>query len=377
VLDYSLEPRLQIVDRFRSIFIVGRLTPDALELSYARAFRNLGLQVTTWDVPRAIAGYTRLGKFGKFVNRFWPLENWTAKANDDLLTAILDARPDIVAVVGINRVSAGTVAQIKTSLPHCQVILVWPDPLVYCPALTVASIPVFDMVATYSQASIEPLHRLGARRAEWVPFAYDPDLHPSPLNSAEKPSGAVAGLSEEFDVSFVGAHTLERETVVRQLVENGFRVALWGPNNWGSCRVDKRVRGCYKGGPIVGADLAAAVRSAKVSLNPIRRTNFPGANMRFFEIPGSGGVQLAGACPEMEAEFPDRECCLYYDYYNRVPNVAEVLRSAMKDEDCLSRVAKNSRARILQSHTYSHRARHILELLETERAEKAAVAGDR
>lgn len=52
--------------------------------------------------------------------------------------------------------------------------------------------------------------------------------------------------------------------------------------------------------------------ASKVNLNIIDPTNHPAANMRFFEIPVAGGLQVCSACPEMNDVFRDGEHLFYY-----------------------------------------------------------------
>ena len=340
----------------KTILIAGRITVDSLEGSYARALKKLGHTVIEWDAPAAIRKSERLGRFGAIVNNFLPVEAWLLKANGQFLTAVLKSRPDVVIVVASHRILAGALGQIKAALPDCQLVLLWPDTLLHCPSLTIDCIAVYDLIATYSSASIEPFRRLGARRVEWVPLGFDPELHP--------PDAGLNGNSRfagEYDVSFVGNHSAEREAVVLRLVESGFRVAVWGaPTSWTRAANRAASKKYFKGGPLYARDLSAAVKAAPVSLNPVASSNYPAANMRFFEILGSGGVPLSARCPEMESEFPDREACFYYD---DIESIAGVLSSILKDAASRQRVVQNGQSRILAAHTYTHRASEMLGLL--------------
>ena len=167
----------------KKVFIVGRVTTDALEGSSVRAFQGIGCEVTRWDLPRALDRHTRLGRVGRLAQAFLAVEPWTAKANRDLFVAVMDLRPDIVVVGGTHRVLAGTLAQIKTSFPACSLVLVWPDSLLNCYSHSVNAIPVYDLIATYSQTSVNSFYRLGARRVEWVPLGFDPRTASRPNRS--------------------------------------------------------------------------------------------------------------------------------------------------------------------------------------------------
>jgi hypothetical protein len=338
------------------VFVVGRETPDALEGSYARAFRALGATVVHWDMPRKSAQHTRIGKVGKLLNNFWPVEAWLTKANRDLVLAVLEHGPDLVIVGGTNRVLAGALSQIKASLPECQLVLVWPDSLLNCYSHVIDAIPVYDLIATYSRSTVDPLTRLGARKVVWLPLAFDPDLHLSKESIDNRPTG-----NTDCDVSFVGNYTAEREEAVLQLASRGLRIKVWGPLDWQRFAKNRTaLKSYWQGGPLFGADFSRAIKCAPVSLNPINPITFPAANMRFFEIMGIGGAQVSAACPEMEAEFSDNERCFYYGNGKFLGDVVERI---LGDDILRGRVAKAGQERILAAHTYVHRARAITELI--------------
>jgi len=327
-----------------------------MEGSYARAFRRLGSQVTHWDVPAAIRRRVRGGRLGSFINDFWPSEAWIAKANRDLLTLVFKVKPDILLVGGANRVTAGALAQIRATLPDCRLVLIWPDPMIYCFSNVVQSLPLYDLVATYSKATVEPFLRLGAAKAAWVPLGFDGELHP--------PHAPASGREAEFsdcDVSFIGDYTPEREELAVKFIKAGIRIKIWGPVAWRRAAADRKaLRSYWQGGPVFGAEFSLAMRSAPLALNPINAVSYPTANMRFFEIPGCGGVPLSARCPEMEDEFPDGVACFYYDSPDGAVDIA---RRLLADDSVRRRVAREGRDRVWKGHTYVHRAIHILSLI--------------
>lgn len=340
----------------RKVLIVSRLATDAMEGSYARAFGQLGCEVIQWDMYRALDKHTRFGRAGRLAQAFLTVEPWMAKANRDLLVAVMDLRPEILIVGGTHRVMAGTLAQIKASLPDCSLVLVWPDTLLNCYSHSIQAIPVYDLIATYSKASIDSFYRLGGRRVEWVPLGFDPELH-----QAKPESGTGPREFRDCDASFVGNYTPERESIVARLTDSGFRIKVWGPEEWLRSAKDRvLLKKYFQGRPLFGEEFALAIRSAPLSLNPIAPSNFPSANMRFFEIPGCGGTAVSAACPEMEPQFPDGERCFYY---RSEPDVIDVVRRLTDNPALRERVGISGREYVLANHTYRHRAIQMLNLL--------------
>jgi hypothetical protein len=337
------------------VLVVGRITVDALESSYVRALKNRGAIVDSWDMELAIQKYARGGKAGAYLNSFLPVEAWVMKANRELILWIADNCPDIVLIFGTTRVLAGTLGQIKAIRPACKTALIWVDSLLYCFSWCLSAIPVYDLIATYSQSTIEPLRRMGARMVAWVPLGFDPELHP-PLTSS-------AGSLEysDCDVSFIGNYTPERERIVCRLIGEGIRVKVWGPVEWKRSSTDSNaLRKYWQGRPLFGQDFCLAVKSSPLSLNPINPVTYPAANMRFFEVPGCGGVSLSAHSPEMELRFPDRRICYYY---NSESEIAGIVRAALRDEAGRKQMAIRGQELVLGSETYVHRASQVLSLL--------------
>ena len=350
--------------------VVGRTGVDALEGSYARALRELGLDVTTWDIGQALGRNIRLGGVGKLISSILgydfgahiafvlSVEQWINRANRELIVAALELRPDVIFVGGVAPVRAGALGQIRAALPDCKFVLIWPDPLLQTLPHVIDSLPAYDIVASYSRSSTDFFRLMGAPRVEWVPLAFDPSLHRPELGLSESDRQKYS-----CDVSFIGNYRPEREVLVVSLVENGINVKVWGGAEWKRrARNQKFLPRYWAGRPVWGEEFCKVVKASRLCLNIIDATDSAAANMRFFEIPGCGGVQVCTSCSELRMEFPDRVACLYYA---DVAEAVAIVRQALADQELRARVAQNGQSRVLSSHTYVHRAKMILDLLAT------------
>lgn len=337
------------------VLIVGKFVKGSLEISYQRAFAKLGYEVICCDIDDMVRGYARLGRLGRKFNEFVAVEAWVTKANRDIAAQAIEKRVDLFIVMGSWRMRAGTLAQIKVAT-GAKIVNIWPDTMVNMLDHTVTSLPAYDVFATYSRAGVAAFEGLGAKKALWVPLAGDAELHPVIPASAEQKREFAA------DVAFVGGWRPEREAVLTALVKaDKFDVKIWGPE-WGRrCQENKHILSAWQGRPLVGEEFAVAARAAKINLNPIDPTNYPAANMRFFEIPIAGGLQISSDCPEMEREFRHGEEIYYY---RNDEELISLVAGLLTDEG--RRIAVRERAhRLAQAkHTYLTRARSILEYLE-------------
>ena len=337
-----------------AVIVIGGFGPGALEASYESAFASIGCDTRRFDVLARVDAYCRLGPAGRILNRFLPVEAWIRKANRDLVATVLGAPPALVVVVGSCPVRPGTLGQLRASW-GASVVLLWVDSLVNLDQATVAALPLYDRVFCYGRAPTESLCRMGASHAVWLPLAADPRLHDAgDLSAAER-------AQFDCDVSFIGNWRPEREAALALVGRlSGVRLKLWGGPDWKRRTRDAVVRRAWQGRGLVGPEFAKAVQASKLSLNLIDPTTHPSANMRFFEIPCAGGLQVASACPEMEDEFRDGESVFYFRQPSELPALVERL---LADPGRRERVAREARRRVLAQHTYAHRAARILATL--------------
>lgn len=331
------------------------LSPDGspwLLGSYGRGLRSIGVDVYHWDFDAALNRHVKLGRVGSVFSNFVPVEPWITKANRDLIRLVLERSPDVLVFAGASPVRAGALAQIKMSRPNTKIVMVWPDTLLNLSNAMISCLPVCDLVASYSSTAVELLRRLGAPRVEWLPFAADTELFPESVTLTEADRSKFG-----CDVSFVGNHRPERERAITALADAGLSVKVWGSPGWVKGAANpERMRSVFGGEVLIGTSLVKAVRCSRISLNVIDDTNYPAANMRFFELYACGGTPLSSACPEMVDEYPDGECAVYFEPRELVMKAREMLAS----RELCDRVAERGRAVTLASHTYAERGRAIL-----------------
>lgn len=321
--------------------------PGALEGSYERAFKSVGCTVARFDFRSAIARHAQGGAIGRRLSSLLTVEHWIRQANRELIILARAVKPQLVVVCGDYPARAGSLAQLLTQT-GAKSALIWPDALVNLSSDAITTLPLFDLVASYSRAVIGAFTALGARRVEWVPLAGDPDLHPA--GDCDPPI---------CDVAFVGNWRPEREIAITSLgTIPGIDIKIWGNREWRKhAGKNETIRRAWQGEELLGERYAWAVRHARVALNIIDDTNYPAANMRFFEIPMAGGVQVSSPCPEMERVFVDGRDIFYSPHAGALP---ALVRGLLSDADLRRLVAVSGHALVRGGHTYRDRALQIL-----------------
>jgi len=339
------------------ILALGSPAGSGLIASYGRALATLDVDVRWWDLKSSVDRNTPLGKPGRVANNFLHVEPWVRKANREFFTAVAQHKPNAIIGVANSPLLAGTLAQLRTTFPDIAKVLLWPDTLINLRSYVVAALPMYDLVATYSRATLDAFRSLGAREVIWLPFGGDHLYFP--------PDGpeltAFDRHKYECDVVVVGNYRAERERGVLLLRDAGLRVRVWGTTSWKQATNKVALEDYWEGSPLFGEDMAKAIRFAKISLNQIDPANYPGANMRFFETLASGGTSLTSRCPEFEDEFRDAETCRYFA---SLADMVETAKELVAMPALRRSIAERGQELVLQNHTYVDRAKRLLAAID-------------
>src|SRR5579864_9308395 len=210
----------------------------------------------------------------------------------------------------------------------------------------------YDLVLSNSEGGLERLLELGARRAQAVFWAADPEFF-SPQPVEKEVDVFFYGHSDKFRQDWMHAMITEPS---RELPDADF--ALGGYD----FRFDLgRAREL---GDVPFNAFARAVSAARVNLNITRRPHaslYASSTSRPFELAATGAAIVSNPCEGMERWFePGSELLLVHDATEAIAAYSDLLDDPAQAED----LGRRARERALDEHTYRHRARRLLELLE-------------
>jgi len=330
------------------IIIAGESGNHCLETSYCEAFRELGHEVLLFDTKKAVQQYARPGRWGYKFHTFVPVDAWIKKGNKDFVNSVRAFRPDIIVAFTGAEILAGTFAYIKIVLP-VKILWYWADPLLNLNRYILDSLPLTSLIASYSNNTLGVFKQMGARETTWLPFAGDKDAH-----------FEVAKINDtgyRYDLSFVGSWRPEREAVLKTIHQRfpGLRLKINGPY-WQRCSYQP-LRKLADPRPLFGKAFSDVVQSSFLNLNVMDDLNYPGVNMRFFEILMAGGLELCSAAPEMEDIFRNRQHILYFAGEDQL---VEQINYSMAHKDEIERIKMLGQDLLLKDHLYIHRASTLL-----------------
>ncbi len=332
--------------------IVGAVNNFALETSYASAAKNLNCDVVRFDPQKEILKYIEFGKIGKLLDDFLPVVAWSKKMNRDLIIKVKEEKPGLILLVGGSKILYGTLITIKVIHPACKLAWVWPDTPANLNANNLSYAKVVDLSAIYSKSTIEIFRALGFENPLWLPLAGDLTLHWNELNTSD---------DFDCDISFVGMWRPEREKVLKVIIQkfDRLKIEIIG-KYWKRNCVDKGLLSKWKGEALFANDLANYFNRSRINLNIIDDTNYPAANMRFFEIPTAGGLQLCSSCPEFRDEFVDKRDVLYFENEDQL---IEKTNWILTHKNEVGEIRKAAQQKIKNSHNYSLRLESIMNAL--------------
>jgi spore maturation protein CgeB len=209
----------------------------------------------------------------------------------------------------------------------------------------------YDLVLSNSDGGIPRLLELGARRAEAVYWAADPEFF------------APQQVEKEVDVFFYGYGDKFRQEWTQAMVGEPSRSApeldfALGGRDFRGDTGNARILG-----DVPFNVFARAISSARINLNITRRSHATVAGSstcRPFELASAGAAIVSNPHAGMERWFePGSELIL-------VENAQQALaayRELLDDPGQAEAMGARARERVLDEHTYGHRARQLLRLL--------------
>lgn len=209
----------------------------------------------------------------------------------------------------------------------------------------------YDLVVGNSEGALERVRELGARRAEAVHWAADPDLF-RPLDVEKETDVFFYGHSDKFRREWMRDMIGEPS---RQLTDVDF--ALGGYDYRGDTGTARML------GRIPFNAFPHAISSARVNLNVTRRAHaevYASSTCRLFELAASGAAIVSNPLAGLERWFDsDRELRVVASADEAVDAYRELLADPAQAEE----MGRRARERVLDEHTYAHRARHLVDLL--------------
>lgn len=183
--------------------------------------------------------------------------------------------------------------------------------------------PLFDYVFV-AQLNALDIFRQKNPQSYWLPLACDPEVHRD------------FKLARIHPVGFVGGMNANRERIL-------LKIAGVTQVHYESCFLE---------------DMAQVFSASKIGFN---HASLDDLNMRFFELPSTGAMQLFSKTSGSGQEllFRDGEDIVIYTE----ENIEEIVRYYLRNESCLKQIAERGKMLVKNAHTYDHRVADLLDVI--------------
>ncbi|MCM8791833.1 MAG: glycosyltransferase [Candidatus Omnitrophica bacterium] len=326
------------------ILIVGEFLPFRIEIFYRYYFNLLGCKVFTFHT----------GIIPKILELPWQFI-----INRQLLKKIRLIKPELILVIKGYFLYPDTILKIKELIKMPIFCFNPDDPFnIFYPGSSneniIRAIPYYDCYFTFNRNLLEKIKKGGVRRVEYLPFAFDPQLH-HPIEVTEEEKGYYGN-----DVVFIGNWSIEREGYLKELKR--FDLAIWGENYWKRLCKDKDLKKRWRKKAVYGTEQSKVLNSSKISLNILRAQNKGSHNMRTFELPACGAFVVSERSPEIEEFFKEDEEIVLF---SSPDELKEKIGYYLHNEEKRKRIAEAGFRRCIESnYTYQRRAERILEIAD-------------
>jgi glycosyltransferase involved in cell wall biosynthesis len=209
----------------------------------------------------------------------------------------------------------------------------------------------YDLVVSNSEGGLDRLRELGARRAEAVFWGADPEFF------------APQPVEKTMDVLFYGYGDKFRREWMHSLVGEPSRVlpdadfALGGRDFRGDIGLARSI------GDVPFNAFSRAISAARINLCITRRSHatvYASSSCRPFELASAGAAIVANPYNGIERWFePGSELLVVQS----ADEAVETYRELLADPAQAEALGRRARERVLDEHTYRHRARRLVELL--------------
>jgi spore maturation protein CgeB len=336
------------------ILLVGSNKSMAIERHYVRHLTSLGAEIFHYAAPDIVYDFLSANLWNRILFKTGIYTKY-AEVNAGLLAAAQNFQPDVIWVFKGMEIFPATLKKLKQKFKLANYN---PDHPFIISSLGSGNDNVTDAVAIYDlhfcystdlQKHIEELYQT---RTVFLPFGFE----------LSKEDYEEAMKTEEINsVCFLGNPDATRVETIHSMAMKGIPVAVYG-HGWQVAEFKKYPQ-VQVFDATYGSDFWVKLRQYRVQLNIFRKHNIGSHNMRTFEVPAIGGIQLTPYSAEQAHFFKEGEEVFFYRNENEMNFKIRKLLEMDKSSADVIRMQARKRS-YTEDYSYLNRACKVYETFQ-------------
>lgn len=325
---------------------------------YAEAFAALGHETLFLAQNSQVVDISFAGRvFSRLKRTLAPITGASERSEYLLIEKIKQYKADVAVFMRCNTLSLEAVRKIKKST-NIFMVNIYPDSPLVIPGVDGRNfsgwLGEFDVVFSSDIYIKKVFYQLGAKRVEFLPFAYDPKYHsPKALTKSD-------GTIFSSPVAYVGTFGRLQKEWLSSIQHHGLKV--WG-NSWDNLSMEDSLRTSWTKGRGIGAEMWKAINLSAITFNMCRVEHCAEISMKTFEIPAAGGLMLSNFTETQNAFFKDGVQAIYY---NNREEASDLIAFYIKRPELIEKIKINS-MKAVEKHTYQSRAKAVIDYVNTRK----------
>lgn len=278
------------------------------------------------------------------------IQYFVHKYDDEVNRMIVDTfrqfKPDMVVVIKGHKVNSETL----TAMKKAKLVLWMMDSICKVPD-TLENVHLYDSIYVFDENDIAFLRNYDVV-AEFLPLALD-----------EKEYFPFKNREIINDIVFVGSLYNNRVGLIKELVESfpDKRIVAYGPfpslkslvqNYWLKFG---RFRENFRIGYLSPQEINEIIAGSNIVINLHADDSLSGCNLRFFEVAGTGKIQVVNRKRFIETNFNMEQLL-----FDRVEEIGPIIEEVFEDSTQAEAIAESTYQLVVENHTYYDRALKLL-----------------
>lgn len=331
------------------ILIVGSNTDFAIERYFAKYLAEVGADIFLFPSADIVFNYHSKNIINKVLFKTGINKNYKP-VNKELTRIAYEYKPDVIWLFKGMEIYPETLNLLRKDY---KLVNYNPDHPFIIPgpgsgnANVTMNVGLFHLHFCYQKSLQQQIETEFGIQTVFLPFGFElsDDVYQS-----------VKNTNEIKKVCFIGNPDKIRIETIKHIAEKGFEIDVYG-HGWNKTNL-KNHRNVTVSDAVYGSDYWSKLMQYRVQLNIFRIHNIGSHNMRTFEIPAVGGIQLAPHSEEHISFFEaDKEAFFYNNNLEMMQTINKLLNL---DRNAANNIRTRARARSIESkYSYAERSKIV------------------